>query len=166
MISKVAIVCLFSGLDRELTYGIDERLEGQIQIGSMVKIPLRNTTVAGIVKRIENYNPQNFEYKLKNIYSLVQPEPVLSPDLVELSEWIKAYYAASTQSVLETMIPAVVRNGKQGVVAKEISLSKKISEDDFQAMQRRAPQQAKVYEYLSENNEPILQSALMKLHSV
>ncbi len=166
MISKVAIVCLFSGLDRELTYGIDERLEGQIQIGSMVKIPLRNTTVAGIVKRIENYNPQNFEYKLKNIYSLVQPEPVLSPDLVELSEWIKAYYAASTQSVLETMIPAVVRNGKQGVVAKEISLSKKISEDDFQAMQRRAPQQAKVYEYLSENNEPILQSALMKLLSV
>ena len=166
MSKKIAIVSLFSGLDRELSYEIGANVSELIQVGSMVRVPLRNTIASGIVKRIENYNENSYSFSLKKIYSLVQPEPVLSPDLVDLAEWIKSYYASSMQTVFETMIPAVVRTGKSALEAKEIELVNKLSDEDFQKLKKRAPMQATIYEYLSENSEPVLQSALMKMLSV
>ncbi len=161
---KAAIISLFSGLDKDLSYEIDERLS--VQVGSMVNVPLRNTTAAGIVKKIEKFDPTKQAFKLRKIYSLVQPEPVLSPDLVELAEWIKSYYCASTQSVLETMIPAVVRSGKSALEAKQVELARELSADELDALKRRAPMQAKIYEFLLENRDGVLQSALMKMLSV
>ena len=166
MSKKIAKVSLFSGLDRELSYEIGANVSELIQVGSMVRVPLRNTIASGIVKRIENYNENSYSFSLKKIYSLVQPEPVLSPDLVDLAEWIKSYYASSMQTVFETMIPAVVRTGKSALEAKEIELVNKLSDEDFQKLKKRAPMQATIYEYLSENSEPVLQSALMKMLSV
>ncbi len=166
MRKKIAIVSLFSGLDKDLTYEIADNLSDVAQVGSMARVPLRNISAAGIIKRIEESDTNDYGFQLKKIYSLVQPEPVLSPDLIELAEWIKGYYAASTQTVLETMIPSVVRAGKSALEAKEVALKKELSPDELEKLRKRAPMQAKVYEYLFENNEPILQSALMKILSV
>ncbi len=166
MKSKIATVSLFSGLDKDLTYEIAETLVDSVQVGSMVRVPLRNMSAAGIIKRIEELDTNDYEFKLKKIYSLVQPEPVLSPDLIELAQWIKSYYASGMQTVLETMIPSVVRAGKSALEAKEVALEKELSQDELEKLRKRAPMQAKVYEFLSENREPILQSALMKMLSV
>ncbi len=166
MRKKIAIVSLFSGLDKDLTYEIADNLIDVAQVGSMARVPLRNISAAGIIKRIEEGNVNDYGFQLKKIYSLVQPEPVLSPDLIELAEWIKGYYAASTQTVFETMIPSVVRAGKSALEAKEVALNKNLSPDELEKLRKRAPMQAKVYEYLFANNEPILQSALMKILSV
>ena len=163
---RAAVVCLFSGLDRELTYEIDAGLDGRIQVGSMVRVPLRNTNVSGIVKEIVPLDGADFGFKLKKIYSLVQPEPVLSHDLVELAEWIKQYYAASTQAVLESMIPAVVRSGKAALESRVLEFAKELSEEELAKLEKRAPMQAKLYLYLRDNRESVLQSAAMKLLSV
>lgn len=163
---NVAAVCLFSGLDRELSYEIDDKLLPLVKVGSMVKAPLRNSSVCAIVKRIEKVDEKSLTYRLKKIYALVQPEPVLTPELVGLAEWIKSYYCASMQSVLETMIPSVVRAGKGALEAKEVSFVGGLDDDARKALARRAPQQSKIYEYLAENGEPILESALMKLLKV
>ena len=163
---NIAVVCLFSGLDRELTYEIDDRLLPSIKAGSMVKAPLRNTSVGAIVKRIETADSDDFAFKLKKLYALVQPEPVLSPDLIAVAEWIKNYYAASMQSVLETMIPAAVRSGKTALEAKQVALKTKLGETALEALRRRAPQQFKIYEYLCQNREGVLESALLKMLGV
>ena len=163
---NVAAVCLFSGLDRELSYEIDDKLLPLVKVGSMVKAPLRNSSVCAIVKRIEKVDEKSLTYRLKKIYALVQPEPVLTPELVGLAEWIKSYYCASMQSVLETMIPSVVRAGKGALEAKEVSFVGGLDAGARAALARRAPQQSKIYEYLAENGEPILESALMKLLKV
>ena len=101
----IATVCLFSGIDRELTYEVDERLASEIQAGSMVLVPLKNMTTSAIVKRVEYADTSQWEFKLRKIYSFVQPEPVLSPDLIELAEWIKnviQLYAAYKRLILES----------------------------------------------------------------
>lgn len=162
----VATVCLFSGVDRELTYEVDGALADKISAGSMVRLPLKNAAAAGIVKRVEKIDGARLPFRLRKIHSLVQPEPVLSPDLVELAEWIKNYYCASMQTVLETMIPSVVRAGKGAVEAKAVELAKELSAEELAALAKRAPMQASVYEYLWQNKEPILQSALLRLLSV
>ena len=157
---------MFSGVDRELSYEVDAALADKITAGSMVSLPLKNAKSAGIVKRVEKADASKWPFKLRKIYSLVQPEPVLSPELIELAEWIKTYYCASMQTVLETMIPAVVRAGKGAVEAKAVELLREICGEELAALKKRAPMQAAVYEYLAANRESVLQSALMKMLSV
>lgn len=156
-----AAVALFSGMDAPLTYKIPPHLLGAVQKGSMVRVPLRNRLADGVV--IELLNSENSGFKLKEIQSLVQPQRVLTPDLIRLAGWMKNYYCASMQSVLESMIPAVVRSGKNPMLAKEVSVKKILGGAEFEKLSKRAPAQAKIYELLLENKAPMLRAAILKM---
>ena len=163
-LNKLAVeIALFSGFSKELTYLVPEHIKN-IQVGSMVRVPLRTGASQGVVLRVMNESdlPQG-KFKYKPIYSKVQDEPVLTPDLIELAYWIRDYYGCSLQSVFETMIPAGVRAGKTALEAQEVVLRKILDADELQKLKRKAPQQASLCDYLIANPEPILKSALLKI---
>ncbi len=157
---KIASITLFSGIDRELSYIAPDSVE----VGSMVRVPLRGGSAAGVVTKLTD--AKDFDssgFKLKKIYSKVQDEPVLTPDLVQLARWIRDYYGCGIQTVLETMIPAVVRAGKSALEALEVAPLALPDADALEKLRRRAPQQAAVCAFLADNPEPLLKTALMKL---
>ena len=157
---KIASITLFSGIDRELSY----IAPGSVEVGSMVRVPLRGGSAAGVVTKLTD--AKDFDssgFKLKKIYSKVQDEPVLTPDLVQLARWIRDYYGCGIQTVLETMIPAVVRAGKSALEALEVAPLALPDADALEKLRRRAPQQAAVCAFLADNPEPLLKTALMKL---
>lgn len=157
---KIASITLFSGIDRELSYIAPDSVE----VGSMVRVPLRGGSAAGVVTKLTD--AKDFDssgFKLKKIYSKVQDEPVLTPDLVQLARWIRDYYGCGIQTVLETMIPAVVRAGKSALEALEVAPLALPDADAIEKLRRRAPQQAAVCAFLADNPEPLLKTALMKL---
>ncbi len=157
-----ASVALFSGFGNFLSYLVPQALEGQVQVGSMVRVPLRNTTAIAIV--LELSKPSETQgFKLKHIIDLVQKQRALSPDLIKLALWMRDYYCCSLQSVMESMIPAVVREGKNPLALKEIKIERVLSEAELTALKKRAPNQAKLYETLLENNGPMLRAALIRL---
>lgn len=156
-----ATVALFSGMDAPLTYKIPPCLFGKVQKGSMVRVPLRNRLSEGVVTEL--LNSENAGFKLKDIQGLVQPQRVLTPDLIKLAEWMKSYYCASMQSVLESMIPAVVRSGKNPMLAKEVSIKKILDNAELEKLSKRAPAQAKLYEIMLENKAPMLRAAILKM---
>ena len=157
-----ALVALFSGMDAPLTYKIPEALKGAAGAGSMVRVPLRSRLAEGVIIETSSSAPN---FRLKDIHSLVQPQRVLTPDLIKLALWMKDYYCASMQGVMESMIPAVVRSGRNPMVAKEVSLAKRLAPEEFEKIARRAPAQAKLYEALLEQNAPMLRAALLKMAS-
>ncbi len=156
-----AVVTLFSGIDTPLTYKIPQALQGAVKLGSMVRVPLRNRLAEGVVTDFSS--AESSEFKLKDLHNLVQPQRVLTTDLIKLAVWMKGYYCAGMQSVLESMIPAVVRSGKNPMVAKEVAIKKFLTVEEFEKLQKRAPIQAKLYEILLENNAPILRAALLRM---
>ncbi len=50
----------------------------------------------------------------KDAFRLVDPEPVIAPDMLALARWISAYYCAPLGEVLRTMLPlgSEIRSGK------------------------------------------------------
>lgn len=128
----------------------------------MVRVPIRNTTAIAIVVDIKPAD-ENPTFKLKHISELVQPQRALTSDLIKLALWMRQYYCCSLQTVMESMIPAVVRDGKNPLALKELKLDKILDAPELEKLKKRAPIQGKLYQALLENKAPMLRAALIRL---
>jgi primosomal protein N' (replication factor Y) len=93
-------------LDRTFTYKL--RDAGQPQpdydppIGGRVIVPFRQAKLIGVVTRLHEEAPP---VEAKQIESILDREPILPPELMELGRWIAQYYLAPLGEVLRMMLP-------------------------------------------------------------
>jgi len=88
-------------LDRTFTYTIGPHAAPLP--GSRVIVPFRNEKLVGVVTELHDRKPEDFE--AKPVESLIDPEPLLSPQLLELAHWMAQYYLAPLGEVLRSMLP-------------------------------------------------------------
>lgn len=86
-------------LDRAFTYAVEQRTPA---VGARVLVPFRNEKLAGIVLRVHDTPP---EVEAKPLLNILDEESILSPQLLELAEWIAIYYIAPIGEVLRAMLP-------------------------------------------------------------
>jgi primosomal protein N' (replication factor Y) len=88
-------------LDRTFTY----RVSGEMRLlrGSRVIVPFRNEKLVGVVTELHGRAPEDFE--AKPIETVLDEEPLLSPQLLELAAWMAQYYLAPLGEVLRGMLP-------------------------------------------------------------
>lgn len=136
------------GFDHPLTYGVKASLYETLQIGSLVRIPLGVRRIIGIVSSLspEHSPPRD---KLRFVSALVQPEPVLSEELVGLAKWVSTYYASSLENTLGAMIPASVRDGMNAKTRKMIEVVS-MPQPEVEQLLKRSPKQLQAYDLLSQ----------------
>jgi primosomal protein N' (replication factor Y) len=104
-------------LDAAFTYSILPLQ--QPVIGGRVVVPFRNEKLIGIVTRLHDEPPsqeQNESAKpiaIKSIELVMDSEPILSDDLMELGRWISQYYLSPLGEVLRTMLPLMAEVRKR-----------------------------------------------------
>jgi primosomal protein N' (replication factor Y) len=142
-----------AGFDKLLHYRVPEALASAVVVGSLVRVPIMNRLHLGLVGEIGE--PVDFPVeKLKNVAQLVQPFPALTPDLLGLARWMAAYYACGIDTIIETMLPAAVRNDAGMKTEKLLSIATKLSPEELEKLSHRAPQQAKLYGFLAQQFKP------------
>ncbi len=95
-------------LDAAFTYAV---LPLQLPcIGARVIVPFRNEKLIGIVTRLHDEPPP---VTAKPIEAVLDAEPILSPELMELGRWISQYYLSPLGEVLRTMLPLMAEVRKQ-----------------------------------------------------
>ncbi|KAF0096045.1 MAG: primosomal protein N' (replication factor Y) (superfamily II helicase) [Puniceicoccaceae bacterium 5H] len=156
-------VRLLTRLDRELGYRLPEALAGQVQVGSLVKVPVVRRVELAVVTSLET-DPSFPLERLKYVHSLEQPFPVLTLDLLKLAQWMERYYAADLNSIFETMIPSSVRRGMKVQQRKFVSLARQLEPDELAHLEKRAPRQAQLYTFLRDQLEqrPLPKALLIK----
>ena len=99
-------------LDQAFTYRLPETLRHRVQRGSRVSAPFGARKLTGVVLRVHDERPQ---MTAREVFKLLDEEPVLSEELLSLGKWIAAYYCAPLGEVLRSMTPLAgeVRRGKQ-----------------------------------------------------
>ncbi len=138
-----------SGVGRGLAYRVDEKLSGQVQVGSLVRIPLGRRSELGVVVRLGDDG--QFERKrMKHLYGLEQPFPVVREDGIRLAEWMAGYYSCGMEQVLEVMIPRAVRRGMRQKEERFLALEQVPEAEELEQLARRAPQQHRVVSFLSQ----------------
>lgn len=150
-----------AGFDRILHYKVPEGLQASLHVGSLVRIPVGRRMALGVVG--SEGSPTDFPVeKLKSVVQLIHPFPVLPPDLLELAKWMASYYACPLESVIEAMIPAPVRAGASLKEERWLSLGEKLPTDELAQLERRAPQQARLYRFFLTQMFPLKKSLVLQ----
>ncbi len=142
-----------AGFDKVLHYRVPETLSASVGVGSLVRVPIMNALRLAIVGELGA--PRDFPLeKLKNVAQVVYPFPALTPDLLQLARWMATYYACGLDTVIETMIPAPVRRGAALKQEKILSLARRLAPDELAVLEKRAPQQARLYRFVADQFRP------------
>jgi primosomal protein N' (replication factor Y) len=88
-------------LDRVFTYAVRD---GQSpQRGARVIAPFRNEKLIGVVVATDQAAPADFE--VRYLEAVLDDQPLLSEQLLQLGEWMAQYYLAPLGEVLRGMLP-------------------------------------------------------------
>ncbi len=108
MIAEVIVDVAAYPIDRPFDYTIPALFQGFVEPGMRVKVPFGPRKVVGYVIDVKETSGLD-ETKLKPIEQLIDFEPVLSPELLELSEWLAEDTLAYRIEALQVMLPAAMR---------------------------------------------------------
>ena len=95
--------------DLVLDYGIPPEA-GNVRPGCRVQIPLRNRTATGTVLTLSEPDPA-WQDRLKPILKLIDPEPLISPVMMDLAAWAADYYSVALDQMIRCLLPETVRHG-------------------------------------------------------
>lgn len=142
-----------AGFDKVLHYRVPPALVDTVAVGTLVRMPVGHALRLGIVGEIAP--PKDFPIeRLKALANVVYPFPALPPDLLQLARWMAGYYACGLDSIIEGMIPGPVRNGAGLKQEKLLSVVQKLTPEELATLEKRAPQQAKLYRFLAQQFRP------------
>lgn len=89
-------------VDSGFTYVIPGELAGEISIGSRVLAPFGKRNITGIVTDL----PKETEVKrLKSLIALLDPQPIISPEMISFCKWISGYYICPIGEVIFSAVP-------------------------------------------------------------
>ena len=102
-------------LETVFSYVVPDELRGSIQPGQRVKVPFGRGNQLQIgfcvgLRTPEEGEPVDSKRRLKPVYSIVDEAPLLTPQMLELTRWIADRYLCGWGQVLETVVPAGVKN--------------------------------------------------------
>jgi len=157
---EIVAVWPLAGFDKTLHYKAAEGMSVQISVGSLVRVPVGRRFTLGVVVE-KNAEPDVDYSRLKMVSQVCYEQPILTPNLLKLAEWMRSYYGAKREAVLETMIPGPIRQGMSAKRDKYVSVGKRPSGEELEALGRRAPKQRELYDFISQQIKPQKKSLIL-----
>jgi primosomal protein N' (replication factor Y) len=127
-------------VDKLFTYAVPEALRGRVKPGSRVLVPFGPRRVTGYA--IEERRRVPGMVKLKEIAALVDEEPLLTEELLDLARWMSAYYLHPLGEVLRAVLPSTIK-GRGRPAGEDETKGKFPAEIEYPAL---TPDQASAFE--------------------
>lgn len=143
-------------LRRAFTYRIPPEMQGKLKLGARLKLPFGRRETTGYAVGLHDQIPADVdldETKIKDIIAIVDDEPMITPEILRLTQWTADYYASFWGEMLKASLPAGINSDSvRPKRRKAVRLLKALSNDDKPLTQ---PQQT-VVDLLSLNGGEML----------
>ncbi len=96
-----ASVALNIPIDKTFEYSVPEKLENEITVGSLVRVPLANRKVNGCV--IEISPRKRFPYRVKPVEEIISPDFRVDPELIDIARWLSKFYICPIGEALHSV---------------------------------------------------------------
>lgn len=121
---RYADVALAAHVKQTFTYQLPTTLQGLAQPGARVLVPVGRKLVAGFIVGLRNNLDESSsltESRIKEIGELVDVVPLVTAEVLQISQWIAEYYASPLGEVLKAALPPGLSEG----VEESLSLTAK-----------------------------------------
>ena len=119
------VIPLKMNLNKGFHYLIPSELKAIANIGKRVKVSFGNRKIVGvIVKIITETNIKN----LKEIDEVIDPFPILTPEIISLTDWISQYYLCPRGTIITHIVPSQVFRKKINSLLDNIQEKQNYSE--------------------------------------
>jgi primosomal protein N' (replication factor Y) len=122
MIAEVIVDVPATPTDQPYDYVVPEELQSEIFVGSRVEVPFGRQRRMGYVIDLKE---ETLVKRLRRISTVMDFEPPLTPELIELGAWMAEEYLCHRVTALQAMLPAALK----GKYRKLISLSPQVPAD-------------------------------------
>ncbi len=102
-------------LRRVFTYRLPEEMRGVIKLGARLKLPFGRRNMTGYAVGLHTELPADVdidELKIKNVIEVSDDEPLITPEILKLTQWTADYYASFWGEMLKASLPAGINNEK------------------------------------------------------
>lgn len=149
---RFAEVAVRGPLDRTFHYSVPERLAPVVRIGQRVTVPFGPRLLPGTLVAFPEA-PGNF--KLKPLTAVHDPEPLLSPHLLELTRWVADRTACAWSEAIEAAVPAGARMGRDQAthLVVEAAAAPEALQAAVLSLREKAPRQSRLLEILLQHEE-------------
>ena len=101
------------------TYRLSAEQSSQAQVGARVIVPLGRNLVTGYIVDLQDEVPVELEdIEIKDAETLVDTNPVCTPEILQLARWVAEYYACPVGEVIKAALPPGVSNATSSVKPK------------------------------------------------
>jgi primosomal protein N' (replication factor Y) len=138
----------------EFTYGVPENLRALARPGVRVAVTFGGRREVGVLVGLRE-DPGIDESRIKPIVRVLDPQPILEPDLLELTRWIASTYACSWGEALAAALPGAFKSEKSARTVSIVSVAIGCGAEDLAALERKEPKQHRMLRTLLEIAAPI-----------
>lgn len=107
-------------LNQTFTYRLPLTLQRDARVGSRVLVPFGSKPITGyIVALLRQLPPDSSltEPEIKNASALLDADPLITPQVLEITHWVADYYAAPWGEVLKAALPAGINTTVEQIVS-------------------------------------------------
>lgn len=125
-------------------------------VGCRVAVSLGHSSSIGVVLGLADEQAAS-PYKLKALKNLLDREPLLDAQVLELIQWAARYYQHAIGEVVFTALPNALRDGKP---LPQTITWQALNKPEASKQLKRAKRQADLYQWLSQQSAPCTASAI------
>jgi primosomal protein N' (replication factor Y) (superfamily II helicase) len=149
-------------LDTVFTYRIPPRLQGRLQPGQRVRVPLGrgNQEEVAYCVRVEA-RAQVEPGRIKDVLDVLDDPPLIDAAMLELTHWLAQYYACSWGQALDAVVPAGVKKQAGTRVGTFLTVPDEVR--DALATLKLTPKQSDALSILCRSEVPLTVADLCRL---
>jgi primosomal protein N' (replication factor Y) len=127
-ISKWAEIILPLAIPKTYTYTIPEQHISKAKPGSRAEVVFgKNKKYAGIIKSVSDKKP---DYETKEILNIIDDDPIIYPQQLQLWQWISEYYMCSEGEVMAAALPTHLKLSSEAIIVFNEDYGEDFSELD------------------------------------
>lgn len=150
-------------LRQTFTYCIPFGIQENIKIGSRLLVPFGRRHLTGYTVALHETLSEELEIEesqLKEVLELFDDEPLLTEEIIKLTQWTADYYASSWGEVLKASLPA----GINATVEQIININSR-GKDELIKLETSNTSKTQILNYLNKNGETSLRELKKKFGS-
>jgi primosomal protein N' (replication factor Y) len=138
----------------EFTYAVPDDLAASVAPGVRVAVPFGSRREVGVVVGLRSETPIE-RARIRRIAKVLDPEPLVDAELLELTRWLSSYYGCSWGEALAAVLPSALKHEGSARTVTMIAVAPGVGERELAGIESSHPKHHRLLRTLLDIGGPV-----------